>query len=118
MPSILTTVTEAETKVVETIRSWQQPVVGYVRKGVELVDDRFPEITYPSSLPRPGKVIDSQVDFFKALLDAQRDLVKAVVGAVAPLAGRTTEGPERTAPAPAAPTTSAAKAKAGKTAKS
>jgi hypothetical protein len=87
MSTILSTVTDAESKVVEAVRSLQQPVVGYVRKGVELADGRLPEISYPASLPRPGEVLDTQVDFVKSLLDAQRDFVKAIVDTVAPLAG-------------------------------
>jgi hypothetical protein len=90
MPSILTTVTDAERKVVDAVRNLQEPVVGYVRKGVALADDHLPEIRYPASLPKPSAVVDSQVDFFKKLIDAQSDLVKAIVDAVAPLAGRGT----------------------------
>jgi hypothetical protein len=87
MSTILSTVTEAESKVVETVRSFQGPVVGYVRKGVELAESRVPEITYPDSLPKPGELLDSQFDFLKSLLDVQHDFVKAIVETVAPLAG-------------------------------
>jgi hypothetical protein len=89
MPDILTAVTDAESKVVDGLRSLQKPVVGYVRKGVEFADSRLPSIdfTYPQSLPSPTKVVDTQVDFMKSLLDTQRDLVKAVIKTVAPLAG-------------------------------
>jgi hypothetical protein len=87
MSTILSTVTDAESKVVETVRSFQEPVVGYVRKGVELAESRVPEITYPDSLPKPGEILDSQFDFLKSLLDAQHDFVKALVETVAPLAG-------------------------------
>lgn len=94
MPSILSTVTEAESKLVDTVRSLQDPVVGYVRKGVELADRRLPDVTYPESLPKPGEVLDSQFDFVRNLLDVQQDFVKALVETVAPLAGA-----ERPAPA-------------------
>jgi hypothetical protein len=91
MSTILSTVTDtvidAESKVVDTVRSFQGPVVGYVRKGVELAERRVPEITYPDSLPKPGEILDSQFDFLKSLLDAQHDFVKAIVDTVAPLAG-------------------------------
>jgi hypothetical protein len=107
MSSILTTVTDAERKVVDAVRNLQEPVVGYVRKGVALADDRLPEIRYPASLPKPSDVIDSQADFFKKLIDAERDLVKAIVDAVAPLAGRGTA--DKAEPEPK--TRAAAKAK-------
>lgn len=99
MTSFLTTVTDAEAKVVETVRSFQQPVVDYVRKGVELADSRLPDVTYPESLPKPGEVLDTQFAFVRNLLDAQQDFVKAIVETVAPLAGA--ERPAATAPAAA-----------------
>lgn len=94
MNDIFSTVTEAESRMVETVRSIQDPVVGYVRKGVELADSRLPEITYPGSLPKPGQVLDSQFDFVKSLIDAQHDLVKAIVETVAPLAGAESSAPK------------------------
>ena len=98
--SILTTVTEAESKVVEAVRDLRQPVVGYVQKGVDLAGERLPKVAYPSRLPRPGEVIDSQYEFVTSLLAAQYDLVKAVTATVAPLVG-TTATP--TTPTPATP---------------
>jgi hypothetical protein len=85
--SILTTVTEAEAKVVEVVRDLQEPVIGYVQKGVDLAGERLPKVSYPSSLPKPGEVIDSQYEFLTSLLAAQYDLVKAVTATVAPLVG-------------------------------
>ena len=81
--SILTTVTEAEAKVVDVVRDLQAPVVGYVQKGVDLAGERLPKVTYPSTLPKPGEVLDSQYEFVTALLAAQYDLVKAVTATVA-----------------------------------
>jgi hypothetical protein len=97
--SIYTTVTEAEAKVVEVVRDLQEPVVGYVQKGVDLAADRLPKVTYPSTLPKPGEVVDSQYKFVSDLLAAQYDLVKAVTSAVSPLVG-----------APAGPAVKATKA--------
>jgi hypothetical protein len=85
--TFLTTVTDAETKVVDAVRDLQAPIVEYVRKGVALADDRLPKVTYPANLPRPTEVIDSQYEFVTALLEAQRDIVKAVAEAVSPLVG-------------------------------
>ncbi|HZM30122.1 MAG TPA: hypothetical protein VFB77_06505 [Acidimicrobiales bacterium] len=85
--TFLTTVTDAETKVVDAVRDLQAPIVEYVRKGVALADDRLPNVTYPANLPRPTEVIDSQYEFVTALLEAQRDIVKAVAEAVSPLVG-------------------------------
>jgi hypothetical protein len=85
--TILTTVTDAESKVVDAVRDLQGPVVGYVQKGVDLAEERLPKFTYPSSLPTPSEVLDSQYEFVTALLAAQYDLAKAVASTVAPLVG-------------------------------
>jgi hypothetical protein len=85
--SILTTVTEAEAKVVDAVRDLQEPVVGYVQKGVDLAAERLPKVTYPSALPQPGEVVDSQYKFLTDLFAAQYELVKAVTVAVSPLVG-------------------------------
>ncbi|MBN2624717.1 MAG: hypothetical protein JXA83_15170 [Acidimicrobiales bacterium] len=100
--TILTTVTDAEAKVVDAVRDLQQPVVGYVQKGVDLAGERLPKVSYPDGLPKPGEVIDSQYEFLTALLAAQYELVKAVAATVAPLVGAPT--------AKATPATSSAKA--------
>ena len=92
MTDILTTVTEVETKVVETVRKLQEPVVAYVRKGVAYADDKLPDFEYPERFPSPSKVIDTQVDFLKSLLDAQRDVAQAVVRTVKPLVDRKSSG--------------------------
>jgi hypothetical protein len=85
--SIFTTVTGAEAKVVDVVRDLQEPVVGYVQKGVDLAAERLPKVTYPSALPKPGEVVDSQYKFASDLLAAQYELVKAVTAAVSPLVG-------------------------------
>ena len=103
--TILTTVTDAEAKVVDAVRELQTPVVEYVRKGVDLAGERLPQVSYPATFPRPVEVLDSQYEFVTALLAAQHELVKAVVETVAPLYG---------APAAKAP----AKAKATRATKS
>lgn len=85
--SVLTAVTEAETKVIDTVKSLKQPVVDYVSKGVEYAEGRVPKVTYPDVLPKPVDVIDSQYDFVVSLISAQHELVKAVVETVSPLVG-------------------------------
>jgi hypothetical protein len=113
--TILTSVTEIEDRIVDTIREIQRPVVDYVRKGVEQAEGRLPKLSYPKGLPTPGEVVDSQVDFAKALLDSQRVFVNELVDAVSPLV----EGDEdeavpapRTTAAPAAATATKTRSKA------
>ena len=108
MTEILTAVTEAEAKVVEAVRDLQEPVVGYLQKGVDFAGERLPAVTYPENLPQPGEVIDSQYEFLTALLAAQYDLVKAVTATVAPLVGAKATPARAAKPAKATKATKAA----------
>jgi len=83
--TILTSVTEFEDRFVEAIRDIQRPVLDYVRKGVERAEGRIPRVSYPAGLPKPAEIVDSQVEFAKALIDAQRDFARELVDAVTPL---------------------------------
>lgn len=118
--TILNEVNEIEGKVVDTVRSIQRPVVDYVRKGVDLAEGLLPTLpkaTYLQNLPDPAEVVSSQIDFAKALLDAQRDFVTEIIQAVSPLVmGSSEEAPKPTVvaepePDPAPKTSAAAAAK-------
>jgi hypothetical protein len=85
--SVLTTVTDVETKVVDTVKKAKKPVVGYMSKGVEFTEGWLPDVTYPKALPEPVEVLDSQYKFVTALLAAEHDLVKAMIQTLAPLVG-------------------------------
>ena len=100
--TILTSVTEFEDKVVDTIREIQRPVLDYVRKGVERAEGRIPRLNYPATFPKPAEIVDSQVEFAKALVDAQRDFARELVDAVAPLIEPEPEAPLASEPVPAA----------------
>ena len=110
MADILTAVTDAEAKVIGTVRDLQAPVVDYVRKGVKFADEKLPDFTYPARFPAPTKVVDTQADFFKSLIDAQADLAKALIKAVSPLASN----PSKVAPASSAASKPSAKARSTK----
>ena|SRR5687767_14442587 len=87
MSTILNTVESYESQLLELVNKAQAPVVEYVAKGVELVSDRLPDVTYPSALPTPIEVVESQVAFAKKLIDANTAFVTAVLETVAPIAG-------------------------------
>ena len=87
MSTILATVVSYEDQLVDLVKKAQAPVVEYVAKGVELVGDRLPEVTYPKGLATPIEVVQSQAAFAKKLLDANTALVTAVLETVAPVAG-------------------------------
>ena len=87
MSTILDTVVSYEDQLVDLVKKAQAPVVEYVAKGVELVGDRLPEVTYPEFLPNPIEAVQSQVTFAKKLIDANAAIVTAVLETVAPVAG-------------------------------
>jgi hypothetical protein len=90
MTTILTTVEGYEDQVLDLVKKAKAPVVEYVAKGVDLVGDRLPSVTYPSSLPTPIEVVKSQATFAKKLIDANTAIVTAVLETVAPVAGYAT----------------------------
>jgi hypothetical protein len=87
MSTILDTVVSYEDQIVDFVKQAKKPVVEYVGKGVSFVEGRLPEVTYPTSLPTPIEVVDSQVAFAKKLIDANAALVTAVLKTVAPVIG-------------------------------
>jgi hypothetical protein len=87
MSTILDTVVGYEDQVIDYVKQAKKPVVEYVAKGVELVDGRLPEVTYPAALPTPIEVVKSQAAFAKKLIDANTALVTAVLKTIAPVIG-------------------------------
>jgi len=89
MTTFLDTVVDYEDRIVALIGQAQAPVVDAVAKGVELLEGRVPELTYPASLPTPFQVVDTQAAFAKKLIVANTAVVTAVLETVAPLGGFT-----------------------------
>jgi hypothetical protein len=92
MSTILDTVNGYEDQVLDYLKQAKKPVAEYVAKGVALVDGRLPEYTFPTALPTPIEVIESQASFAKKLIDANTALVVAALKAAAPVLG--TEKPK------------------------
>ena len=92
MSTILDTVVSYEDQIIDFVKQAKKPVVEYVGKGVSFIDGRLPEFTYPTSLPTPLEVVESQAAFAKKLIDANTALVTAVLKTVAPVIG--TEAPK------------------------
>ena len=91
MSTILDTVVSYEDQIIDFVKQAKKPVVEYVSKGVDLVEGRLPEVSYPSVLPTPIEVVESQATFAKKLIDANTALVTAVLKTIAPVIG--TQGP-------------------------
>jgi hypothetical protein len=87
MSTVLDTVVSYEEQIVDFVKQAKKPVTEYVAKGVALVDGRLPEVSYPTSLPTPIEVVESQAAFAKKLIDANTALVTAVLKTIAPVIG-------------------------------
>jgi hypothetical protein len=87
MSTVLDTVVSYEDQIVDFVKQAKKPVTEYVAKGVALVDGRLPEVSYPTSLPTPIEVVESQAAFAKKLIDANTALVTAVLKTIAPVIG-------------------------------
>jgi len=87
MTKILDTVVSYEDQLVDIVKQAKAPVTEYVAKGVDLLQDRLPEVSYPTGVPTPIEVVESQVAFAKKLIDANTAIVTAVLETVAPVAG-------------------------------
>lgn len=91
MRTILDTVVDYEDQILDLVKKAKSPVVDYVAKGVDLVGDRLPNVSYPTALPTPLEVVATQTIFAKKLIDANAAILTAVFETVAPVAGyRTT----------------------------
>ena len=98
MSNILSTVERYEDQVLDFVKRAKSPVVEYVAKGVDFVDGRLPEVTYPTALPTPLEVVATQVTFAKKMIDANAALVTAVLETVAPVLGYPTKKVVKAAP--------------------
>ena len=60
--SVTSSVTSVAKSVAGTVTSTAsavaESVTTYVHKGVALVEERLPDVSYPSSLPTPAEVVD------------------------------------------------------------
>lgn len=95
MTKILDTVVSYENQLVDYLKQAKSPVTEYVAKGVELLEDRLPEVRYPNGVATPIDVVETQVAFAKRLIDANAAIVTSVLKTVAPLAGYDTKAPKK-----------------------
>ena len=100
MASITETVSGLQDKVLDLIKTVQEPTVDAVEKVVETVEgilpDERPTVPFADSLPSPvdavdkafaavEQLVDGQNDFVKAIVANQHEFVKAILEALAPL---------------------------------
>ena len=87
MSTILDTVVGYEDQIISFVKDAKKPAVEYVGKAVAFVEGRLPDYSYPTSLPTPIEVVETQAAFAKKLIDANVALVTAVLKTAAPVLG-------------------------------
>lgn len=88
MSKVVDKLAEIEDQVVETVRSFQEPVVDSVSRAVSFVDEKLPElptIGVLGKLPKADEIVDQQFEFVTKLIEAQREFVSALLEAIEPL---------------------------------
>jgi len=85
--NLLDTVESYEAELIDLLKKARTPVAETVAKGVERLEGRLPEITYPDGAPTPIEIVESQARFAKKLIDANTAVLTAVLEAIAPVAG-------------------------------
>ena len=87
MSTILDTVESYEDQVIDFVKQAKKPGRRVRRQGRRARRRPPPRVTYPTALPTPIEVVESQAAFAKKLIDANTALVTAVLKTVAPVAG-------------------------------
>jgi hypothetical protein len=121
MPTLTDSISTVQDRVLDILKTVQEPTVDAVEKVTETVegflpDDR-PSLPLVGSLPNPAEsvdkafviaeqYVDGQNDFVKAIIANQRDFAKAIINALSPLLPTAPAKPAK----PVAKTTKAAAA--------
>lgn len=87
MAQITNTLNDIQSKVLESLDSLQAPIVGVVKQAAARLDGLLPEDRpdLPEQVPAPGELIDFGFGFAVKLLEDQRDFIKAILDAAAPV---------------------------------
>src|SRR3954471_22661656 len=110
MPTLTDSISNVQERVLDLLKTIQEPTVDAVEKVTETVegflpDDR-PSLPLVDSLPNPAESVDKafeiaeqyvegQNDFVKAILANQRDFAKAIISALSPLLPTTPAKPAK-----------------------
>jgi hypothetical protein len=90
MSIVMETISTVEDQVVDAVKSIQEPVADYVRTVTEyigsVVPSDLPSLPFADQVPTATEVIEQQFDFAKRLLEANHQLVTAIVTAAKPAA--------------------------------
>lgn len=100
MPTLTDSISNVQDRVLDLLKTVQEPTVDAVEKVTETVEGFLPEdrpsLPFVDALPNPAEsvdkafaiaeqYVDGQNDFVKAILANQRDFAKAIIKALSPL---------------------------------
>jgi hypothetical protein len=107
MSSTITTLTDLQDKVLETVTSTQEPVVTFVKKVVELAESRVPELklSLNDNLPQLHELVELEFAFAEKVLKNQQTFANELLAAVKPVTEKvvdTKAAPAKSKPAKAA----------------
>jgi hypothetical protein len=99
--STISTLTDVQDKVLDTVTSTQEPIVNFVKKVVELAESRVPELklSINDNLPQAHELVELQFAFADKVLKNQHAFVNEILDAVKPVTDKVVE----TKAAPAKP---------------
>ena len=93
MPTATQTLTKVQDQILETIASFQKPVVESVQKLADRAENIVPEVpTVPGSekLPTVNEIVALQFVFAEKFLAQQKDFTNALLKAVKPVSDKVT----------------------------
>lgn len=91
-------ITDVQDKVIETVQSFQEPIVSTVKRAAEVAEKYVPEVDterLTESLPSARDLLDANHKFATKLLDANHKFVTSIIDAVEPVTNKVV----KTAPA-------------------
>jgi cysteinyl-tRNA synthetase len=91
--STISTLTDVQDKVLETVTSTQEPVVNFVKKVVELAESRVPDlkISLNDNLPQITDIVELQFAFADKMLKNQHVFATELIAAVKPVTDKVVE---------------------------
>jgi len=83
MPTLTDSISTVQDRVLDLLKTVQEPTVDAVEKVTETVEGFLPEdrpsLPFVDSLPNPAESVDKAFDIAEQYVDGQNDFVKAII---------------------------------------
>jgi hypothetical protein len=97
MPTPIEQLRKVQDQILETIASFQKPVVETVGKVADRLESVVPEtpgVPYGEKLPAIDEIVEAQFSFAEKLLAQQREFTAALLAALKPVSDKVGEAPK------------------------